>query len=169
MGYLSGDRDFNREYRFERERPDRDYLGGRENRNFEHRYNERARAESERAAVVSKQKREDYLLQEGHRQELDRMAEQAREKVRELARTLAVERSRVASEKVTSDAQKMITKFVFQLTRVAAAVAVARYVGIGPAITVAGLGTLAAIGSFGLAIITPSEISCGEGEKCVRR
>lgn len=80
MGLLS-DRDLNKEYGFARDKPDRDYLGGREKRDF-------------REYAGSRNKdtdRGDYLGSGEKKAELEGMANQVAELAERLARSKAAE------------------------------------------------------------------------------
>lgn len=162
MGYLSN-RDLNVEMGISREKPGRDYIGGRERRDYDIRFNEKVVADRAREQAIAEQKQRDYLQQETHRQEIEKMYRAAQEKVEMMERSIALGRAQASAR---SDASIAAGKAAARVARALVGATLIKY-GYD---RLGGLligGPIGLIG--GITFLSPSEISCGEGEKCVKR
>ncbi|MGY2338823.1 hypothetical protein ACW9HW_06185 [Pseudomonas sp. SDO5532_S415] len=162
MGYLI-DRDLNVEMGVSSEKPGRDYLGGREKRDYEIRFNEKVAADRARDQALAEQKQRDYLQQEANRQEIEKMYREAQEKLQLIERSFALERARATAR---SDASIAAGKAATQVGRAFIGAALIKYGFDRVGALIIG-GPIGLIG--GITFLSPSEISCGEGEKCVKK
>lgn len=153
MGYLSGEKNLNKEYGFgEKISAGRDYLGGRESRNLTDRYNGGR-------ASLEKSERSDYFEAQDRITKLSKELEIMKEKSDILSKELAL-KGRFKSA-TSTDSNKLMNSLTSRMQRIAIGL------GVGGAIGLRIMG-----GPLGLvvgSIINPkqaSQISCGEGEKC---